>query len=158
MYSQTIASPAQRQPQMFGTRMISNRQQPFINHQGQSPPPLYQQQIISNSSQINQSALIVTSSPKNYVATTSNLIKSVSNPSPSTRMMIKSRVQPMRINELVNTENNQMTLQLTPSPQLIKQNSDPIHSLVKKATVRTNATNEARLNLASLKRTESSLY
>ena len=156
MYSQTIASPAQRQPHMFGIRMISNRQQPIINHLVQSPP-LYQQQIISNSTQINKSAMIVTSSPQNYVAATSNLIKSVSNPSPTARMIIKSRVQPMKINELVNTENNQMNLQLTPPPQLIKQNSDPIHSLVKKATVRTNATNEARLNLASLKRTESSM-
>jgi hypothetical protein len=156
MYNQTIYSPAQRQPQMFGTRLISNRQQPIINHLVQSPP-LYQQQIISNSTQINNSAMIVTSSPKNYVAATSNLIKSVSNPSPTARMMIKSRVQPMRINELVNTDNNQMTLQMTSPPRLIKQNSDPIHSLVKKATVRTNATNEARLNLASVKRTESSM-
>ena len=132
-----VKSPPSRQSSMLLPSSPLRQQSIFITPPPSRQSPMLVGRILSSQQQqpipisMNTRNIIVSSPP------TANLYKSVSNPSPSARMMLlkssNERVQSMKYNyDVSNNTASARTAdgQVSPTPSLYKQNSDSLYLIV----------------------------
>jgi hypothetical protein len=182
--------PSLRQPQMFGMRMVSSREpmqqqhqpfsiinsnhptyhkyhQPFLVQHQQPQINLMNTNSSNTSSSLSSDFLSIKSastSVPSSLSSSPNLIKSVSNPSPTARNAIRMspsmRLQTMTWRNVTNASKTSTVTNSTANAQAplsTKQKPEPIYSLVNQAPVRKNTAYEARLKLNTLNRLGSSV-